>query len=269
MTTLTVTDWLDRFDRRLRVGLLGSPYEWARVDLENWRRQDLSVCLTAFAGTTDANEQDILFDMDTAAAEWSTTVRVQCNKFDTFECRIPRNRANLLKPDRIKSMFGQSVLCLAEKMLDRLHTHDNKYLEKETVISRFGSEILRVGNLLGKPHVHIENSALLYLIDTPWRNSAEIEFLVARSIPILQGDVLRKSFVQDQVYQVGTAVRGISNSGDAREMVRQLAWQLIESFDVRTALQVFQTGFEGFDFALVPNTIPSARPETGSQPEAA
>ena len=233
--------------RNLRVGLLGSPYDWSTVDLDSWRGEGIELCLTAFPGTREANRQDLLFHVDPSRGEKTSVDFVQ-NDFDVLEGTLGAGGLSGWSTQEVLDCFDTTINHLNEAILSQLKNHGQRYVGTETIIARYGTEVMRVGQLMGNSQIHIENEALAYLIEVPWRNCHELEYVIAQMVFYLDGEILKKNYVQEIVYLLGTSIRGISNSSADRTMVRSFTLDVLSRFSFQTASQLFKIQLDAFQW---------------------
>ena len=239
---------VDSLARDLRVGLLGSPYDWGKFSFEEFQKQQVTLTFTSFAGTRESDCQDLL--MQVKSGENDSTVVIQQSPSDVLVGELTESVRDFVSPSSIWSWHSGAVDQLNQLILNDLHEHDEKYLSTEGIIARYGTEVLRVCSVLGCPHVHIENEALAYLIETPWRNENELDFLIAWMIFSLDGDVMRKNYVQKTVYEFGTSARGVSNSSAVKQLIQLFSGQVISQLNFQTALRLFKAQLAPMSFAV-------------------
>lgn len=231
--------------RNLRVGLLGSPYDWADLDFDTFKKNGVSLSLISFAGTHESNRQDLLL-LQSAGNSSKSGIQVIHDEFSLLEVEFNTGLRPLITKDWLLDSFGVAIKKLNEVILGTLLNHQEKYVSTESIIARYGTQVLRVGALLGNPQIHIENAALSYLLETPWRNEHELDFVISMMVFRMEGDVLRKPFVQNMVYDFGTSIRGVSNSNAVRSMIESFSLDVISSTDFRTASRLFGIQLESF-----------------------
>lgn len=236
--------------RNLRIGLLGSPYDWGVLNFERFQQSHIDLTLLGWPGTREANRQDILLSQSDERTAPGLAGSMNHNEFSVLEWQLPVRYLAQPNPRLPLAVFEKAVTRLDETVLDRLKNHAAQYVGIESIIARYGNEVIRSGELLGKPQIHIENEALSYLLETPWRNVNELDYVIGRMVYYLEGDVLRKPYVQDSVYEFGTAVRGVSNSSRLRTLMEQYTWDVISGFDFQTASRLFQVQLANYQVEL-------------------
>lgn len=257
----------DSLARVMRVGLLGSPYDWGQLDFETWKAAGVELTLTAFPGTTEANRQDLLLRLDEENTTPKGAIQFLQNEFAGLECQVAKSDVSQLGCKAIQNCLSQSLEIVNDQTLSYLKQHEDKYVGTDTIIAKYATEALRVGSILDQRQVHIENDALAYLIEAPWRNCNEIEYVVCRMFFYLDGDILRKSYVQEFVYELGTSIRGISNSSVAKSIVRSFSYDILNRFSMQKLFQLLKISLE--PYSLKVSHVRDTRRRSGQRKDAA
>lgn len=241
--------------RPLRIGLLGSPYDWGSLDFDAWNNQNVHLSLTAFAGSSQAKEQDLLLLLKQDELPTDTYCILGQNEDSVLECSLGSVALGQLTPQSIYDIYSVAIQQANDRIINKLKVHDEKYLSAESIIAKYGIQVLRAGTLLNNSQIHIENEALAYLIETPWRNGAELEYVIAKMVFYLDGDILRKPYVQNYVYEFGTSLRGVSNSAVAQTLIQQFTNDVIGKFDFKVATELFAIHLESFNISMAKDLV--------------
>lgn len=246
--------------RPLRVGLVGAPYFWSGIDFEDWRKEGVELGLVAFVGNSGSNRQDLLLVADETNAKSSQIKQQAVNEFLVPELLVNQINLNWLAPSTLIETYENAIDRVSEEVHEDLKQHGENYVGAEKVIAKYGTEIIRVVGLLERPQLHIENEALQYLINSPWRNTRELEFAIARMAFYANDDVLREAYVIDKVYDFSTSIRGIFNAKESKPLVNQFVWDAVNTNGIKATLELLQTNVEGIRIAKKKSRIgkPSA-----------
>ena len=231
--------------RPLRVGLVGAPCFWSGIDFESWKSAGVELGLVAFVGNSEANRQDFLLIADEVNSKPSHIKQQTVNEFLVPELLVNQSDLNWLVPSTLIQSYENAINAVSAEVHEDLKQHGENYVGAEKVIAKYGTEITRVAGLFGKPQLHIENEALQYLINSPWRNARELEFAIARMAFYASDDVLRESYVVDKVYDFSTSIRGVFNAKESKPFVNQFIWDVVNSKCVKTTLELLRTKIEG------------------------
>jgi len=234
-----------KLTRPLRVGLVGAPYFWSGIDFESWKSEGVELELVAFVGNSGANRQDYLLIADETNAKPSHIKQQAVNEFLVPELLVNQSDLNWLVPSALTQSYENAINAVSAEVHEDLKQHGENYVGAEKVIAKYGTEIIRVAGLLGKPQLHIENEALQYLINSPWRNARELEFAIARMAFYASDDVLREAYVIDKVYDFSTSIRGVFNAKESKPLVNQFVWDVVNSKCIKTTLELLRTQVEG------------------------
>ncbi|MEC9092958.1 MAG: hypothetical protein VX438_09655 [Planctomycetota bacterium] len=238
---------IDSLVREMKIGLLGSPYDWNDVDFDRWKKAGIELCLIGLPGTIDANQQDLLVQQE-SGVQPSDSIMITQNQHSVLDCDVTPSQLSWINPDVTYTCFQECVDSLNQKLLEHLKRQEDKYVGTDAVIATYGAEVIRAGSLLCKPQIHIENEALGYLVEVPWRNCQELEYVISRMVFYLEGDVLRKPYVQEFVYELGTSIRGISNSSVADSIIQSFTYDVLNRFDFQTTSQLLKVQLDQFRF---------------------
>lgn len=219
------------------------------MQFEKLQQDNVSLSFTTFPGPRESETQDLLLSTSPIGGQKPSICEFIHNEQQVLQCEINPSSVPEITASWLNRAYEIVIAKFNKSILNTLHEHEDHYMNTESIIARYGIQVLRVGSLLDQPQVHIENEALSYLIQTPWRNAHELDYQIARMVFYANGDVLRENYVQRMVYEFGTSTRGISNAHVVKHLIQSFTYDVINRFDFKTASGLF-------DVQLPPTSIP-------------
>ena len=233
-------------ERNLRVGLLGSPYFWGSVDFKQWKTDGVDFSLIAYGQTKASHEQDLLFIADDHPDDPATDWIAKPNSASIPELVVPADWQWSITPAGLTDQFNFELEKTLTQVWDLLHIHDEKYLDINKAIGKYAVEVSRISRLMNLPQIHIENQALNHLITCPWRNSYELEIAISRMVFYTSNEVLKETYVKDQVHKFGTSVRGVNNCEDPNSLLRSYVSDLLSNYPSGICLEILKATMTPF-----------------------
>lgn len=225
--------------RQLRVGLVGAPYFWSDINFADWAAKGVDLSLVAFAGNTESNRQDLLLTADESKPVGDQLLQSSTEDWIP-ELAVNSSELSRLDPADLAQQFRNSIGDYSRIVLENLKQHGDSYIRIDKAIATYGTEVIRVARVLEAPHLHIENSALEYLIHSPWRNIRELEFAIARMAYFATDNVLRRPFVIEKVYDFSTSIRGVVNSQPDSELIESFVVDVCRTRSIKLIQELTQ-----------------------------